>query len=188
MNFKQRLLYTVYPLLRFIKGFSKKDLRVNDRKAPVSIYDLVIDTPERSIRLSEFKGKKLVIVNIASECGYTRQLQSLNRLAEMNVAIIGFPSNDFKNQEPLEDEEILSFCRLNYGVDFPIAKKSVVASSPGQNVIFRWLTDSAMNGWNDEPPKWNFSKYIINEEGNLVAVSGPATDPLSGRFRKMLGG
>ena len=123
-----------------------------------------------------------MIVNTASNCGYTNQYQELQKLyqtAKENLEIIAFPANDFKEQEKGNDDEIAKFCSINYGVQFPIAKKSSVTKNEDQNNIFSWLTNKQQNGWNDYQPHWNFSKYLINEEGILTHYFHPAISPLS---------
>jgi glutathione peroxidase len=121
-------------------------------------------------------------VNTASDCGYTDQYDDLQKLYEENkdkLLILGFPANDFKEQEKGTDEEIARFCKLNYGVAFPLMKKSSVIKRPGQNVVFKWLTDSTQNGWNTKPPSWNFAKYLVNEQGMLTNYFGSSVSPLS---------
>ena len=123
-----------------------------------------------------------MLVNTASNCGYTDQYEALQKLYEEhkgNLVIIGFPANDFKEQEKGSDEEIAQFCRMNFGVSFPLMKKSVVIKKTEQNEIFKWLSDSVMNGWNNKPPSWNFCKYIVNEEGVLTNYFGASISPLS---------
>ena len=93
--------------------------------------------------------------------------------------VIGFPANDFHGQEPKGDEEIEKFCTINFGVSFPLASKSVVVKSPQQNDVFKWLTDKGKNGWNDQQPSWNFSKFVVDEEGVLTNYFDPAISPLS---------
>ena len=95
------------------------------------------------------------------------------------LLVIGFPANDFKEQEKGTDEEIAQFCKMNFGVSFPLAKKSVVIRSAQQNPVYQWLTDSTRNGWNKKPPTWNFTKYLVNEEGKLTHYFGPSVSPLS---------
>jgi glutathione peroxidase len=118
-------------------------------------------------------------VNVASGCGYTPQygeLQSFFLNENKRLAVIAIPSADFRNQEKRNDEEILSFCR-SYKVTFPILKKTRVKKGEGQDPIFYWLTHAEANGWNDHDAEWNFSKYLIDEEGNLKHVFGPAVAP-----------
>jgi len=95
------------------------------------------------------------------------------------LVIIGFPANDFKEQEKGDDEEIAAFCKINYGVTFPLAKKSSVISGPSQNIIFHWLSHAKENGWLNRQPTWNFSKYLVNEEGVLTHYFDPGVSPLS---------
>src|SRR5262249_54051619 len=95
------------------------------------------------------------------------------------LTIIGFPANDFKQQEKGSDEQIAQFCKLNFGVSFPLMKKSTVVRSTDQNAVFKWLTDSSQNGWNNRLPSWNFTKYLVNQEGTLTDYFGPAVSPLS---------
>jgi glutathione peroxidase len=102
------------------------------------------------------------------------------------LEIIAFPANDFKEQEKGNDEEIAQFCKVNFGVTFPLAKKSVVVKSADQNDIFKWLTNKNQNGWNDQPPSWNFSKYLLNEQGELTHYFGPSVSPLSEEVLKAI--
>lgn len=132
--------------------------------------------------LASYKNKKILIVNTASDCGYTNQYESLQKLFEANsnqLIIIGFPSNDFQQQEKGNDEEIAQFCKINYGVTFPLAKKSVVIKSAEQNKIFEWLSNEYKNGWLNKMPSWNFCKYLIDERGALTHYFEPAIEPLS---------
>ncbi|HXL59000.1 MAG TPA: glutathione peroxidase, partial [Chitinophagaceae bacterium] len=129
-----------------------------------------------------FKGKKVLLVNTASDCGYTGQYEELEKLYQQykqRLIVIGFPANDFKEQEKGSDEEIAQFCTINYRITFPLMKKSIVIKSPGQNEVFQWLTDKNKNGWNDQQPVWNFSKYLVNEEGILSWYFDPSISPMS---------
>ena len=130
--------------------------------------------------LNTIKGKKLLIVNTASKCGYTHQYAELERLYEKNqdrLAILAFPSGDFRDQEFEDDDTITTFCKINYGIRFPVMKKSIVLKKEGQNSIYNWLTDKAKNGWNSKAPYWNFCKYLIDERGNLTHFFGPSVSP-----------
>ncbi|HAN66101.1 MAG TPA: glutathione peroxidase [Chitinophagaceae bacterium] len=150
---------------------------------PAEIYNLhVEDVTGNNIPLAQAKGKNLLLVNTASDCGYTAQYASLEELRARyphQLLIIGFPSNEFKEQEKADDESILQFCRVNYGVHFPLSKKSNVLKGDGQHPVYRWLTSKGLNGWNDKAPEWNFSKYLLDEKGRLLAYFGPQVDPLS---------
>lgn len=121
-------------------------------------------------------------MNTASNCGYTNQYEDLQKLYQQfndQLQIIAFPANDFKEQEKGNDTDIAQFCQVNFGVTFPLAKKSVVIPSGDQNNIFQWLTDKSKNGWNEKSPSWNFSKYLVNEQGTLTHYFDPSVSPLS---------
>ncbi len=127
------------------------------------------------------RGKKVLIVNTASKCGFTNQYADLEKLSERykdKLVIIAFPANDFANQENGSDEEISEFCKVNYGVTFPIAKKAGVIKNEDQQLVFKWLTDKNMNGWNDQAPEWNFNKYLISENGDLLRYFESSVAPL----------
>ena len=187
MTIRQRVLKVVYPAFTWFGRVTGKRSKVFTNESPVlppqSVYSLyVVLNNGDSIPLSNYKGKKLLLVNTASDCGYTDQYDDLQKLYEENkdkLVIIGFPANDFKEQEKGNDEEIERFCRLNYGVTFPMAKKSSVKQGAEQNPVFQWLTDKNKNGWTNKKPSWNFSKYLINEEGMLVNYFDPSISPTS---------
>jgi glutathione peroxidase len=122
------------------------------------------------VSLEQFRGKKIVVLNTASECGYTPQYADWQKYYEENKAttvVLGFPSNDFGGQEPGSEAEIAAFCQKNYGVTFPMFEK-VTVKGEGKAPLYRWLTDPNQNGWNSQEPTWNFSKYLINEKGELT--------------------
>src|SRR6185295_11779982 len=109
--------------------------------------------------------------NVASNCGFTGQYDELEKLYKSygdELVILGFPANDFKEQEKGTDEEILQFCKVNFGVTFPLFQKHSVLK-PNQGAVYKWLTDPLENGWNVQQPTWNFCKYIVDETGNLKA-------------------
>lgn len=148
-----------------------------------SIYDFKVkDIDNKDFDFSSLKGKKILIVNVASKCGYTPQYTELEELYQKykndGFVIIGFPSNDFKGQEPGTNAEIKEFCTLNYGVTFPIMSKVVVK---GENVspIYQWLTLKSQNGKLDSEVMWNFQKYLIDQNGNIVKMLPSKTTPLS---------
>ncbi|MBI2419269.1 MAG: glutathione peroxidase [Ignavibacteriales bacterium] len=138
-----------------------------------SIYSYSItDINGKKLQLESFRGKKILIVNTASKCGFTPQYEGLEALYKKyggKLIVLGFPANDFMSQEPGSNEEIAAFCKQNYGVTFLLAEKSIV-SGEQKSPIFTWLTDKNLNGWNSQEPKWNFYKYLISETGELLAV------------------
>lgn len=152
-------------------------------KPPVSFYELTITLNEGKIlHFSELKGKKVLLVNTASDCGYTNQYKALQELHEKlhsKLVVIGFPANDFKEQEKGDDEAIAAFCKTNFHISFPLAKKSSVVNGTNQNEVFRWLTDKTKNGWNEQAPAWNFSKYLVSEDGMLLNYFDPGISPVS---------
>jgi glutathione peroxidase len=195
MTGRQRILKMVYPLwIAFTKlmGRNTKILANAKNIRPAqSIYDLSVALNNgSSLPLQTFKGKKLLLVNTASDCGYTNQYDDLQKLYQQfndQLEIIAFPANDFKEQEKGSDHDIAQFCRVNFGVTFPLAKKSVVIQSGDQNNIFKWLTDKSKNGWNEQPPSWNFSKYLVNEQGTLTHYFDPSVSPLDEEVLKAVG-
>jgi glutathione peroxidase len=149
---------------------------------PKSIHQFkVIGLDGGEIDFSTFKGKKILIVNTASECGYTPQYKDLEALYNQfkdKLVIVGFPSNDFGGQEPGSNDEIKTFCTKNYGVSFPMAAK---VSVKGDNTapIYQWLTQKEKNGVLDAEIKWNFNKFLLNENGEIIAKFESSTNPLS---------
>jgi glutathione peroxidase len=165
-------------LLTFISGMasslfscSQPVSKPPDAKMKTSIYEIKVKTIDGTeTTLSSFKGKKMLIVNVASECGYTPQYADLQKLHEQygdKVAVLGFPANDFGAQEPGNEETIKSFCQKNYGVTFPMFSKIQVKGND-MHPLYQWLTDPEKNGWNNRQPAWNFNKYLVDENGNLT--------------------
>ncbi len=154
-----------------------------------SIYDFKVDALEGgSIDLAAYKGKKILIVNTASKCGYTPQYEGLEKLYEKyksNLVVIGFPANNFMFQEPGENAEIKTFCQKNYGVTFPMAAKISVKGKK-MHPLYVWLTQKKYNQFSDNSVKWNFQKYLIDEKGNLVGVFAPGVDPMSEEIIKAI--
>lgn len=190
---KQKILRFLYPFIRKVAKSGKNGtvLKNENRIAPTaSFYEQKVTLSNGNlIDLAAYAGKKVLIVNTASNCGYTGQYEELQQLHEKlgdKLAIIAFPANDFAEQEKSNDSEISQFCQVNYGVTFPIAKKGVVLKKEGQLPIFKWLTDSKANGWNNHQPDWNFGKYMIDEKGILTNYFGPSISPLEDDFLKAL--
>ena len=155
-------------------------------KSPVppktSLYDIQINSiSNEPINLSEYEGKKILIVNVASKCGFTPQYAGLQELHEKygdQLVIIGVPCNQFMNQEPGSSEEISNFCQKNYGVNFLITEKVDVK---GKNIhpIYQWLTEKEFNGNVDSNVKWNFQKYLISATGELLEIFSSKTKPMA---------
>lgn len=194
MTGKQKILKTVYPIWIAFTKLMGKNMKivtnVNNVLPAESIFELSVSLNNGStLPLQTCKGKKLLLVNTASDCGYTNQYEDLQKLYQQfndQLEVIAFPANDFKEQEKGSDSEIAQFCKVNFGVTFPLAKKSVVVKSNEQNNIFKWLTSKSKNGWNEQPPTWNFSKYLINEQGILTHYFDPSISPLSEEVTKAI--
>jgi len=190
MNIKQRFLKAAYPMV--MKMSKKSHLSNTKNEKPTSDFlNLKIMLNDGTeIPLDSFKGKKIMIVNTASDCGFTGQYDQLEQLYQKHkdrLIIIGFPSNEFGSQEKGNDESIASFCKINYGVSFPMATKGEVLKNDTQQDVYKWLTDGKLNGWNNQVPTWNFCKYLINEDGVLVDFFNSGIDPLGKEVEDALG-
>ena len=167
-------------LVGFVYPFFKaKELDIKNLSENFYDYSLELIDGEK-ITLDKYKGKKVIIVNVASKCGYTYQYGGLQNLYEEysdKIEIIGIPSNDFMWQEPGKNKDIQTFCSVNYGVTFPIIKKTVVKKNINQHPIYSWLSSKQLNGWNDSEPGWNFYKYLVNEKGELVDILSSKVKP-----------
>jgi len=136
------------------------------------------------IPMEQYKGKKIIILNVASKCGYTPQYADWQTYYETNmenVVVLGFPCNQFMSQEPGNASEIATFCEKNYGVTFPMFEK-VDVKGENQCEVYKWLTDPKQNGWNSEVPSWNFCKYLIDEDGKLTHFFASKIKPDSPEF------
>ena len=154
----------------------------NTDAAKMTIYDFTIKGLDGgTIDFSKYKGKKILIVNTASKCGYTPQYEGLEALYEKykdKLVVVGFPANNFKSQEPGTNAEIKEFCKQNYGVTFPMAAK---ISVKGDDVapIYKWLCNKAENGVLDAEIKWNFNKFLLDENGKIIAKFDSDVTPMS---------
>lgn len=184
MTGKQQFLKTVYPIFQKLTNLFKihRNILQSNTAAVTNFFDLSVTlTTGKTVSMETFKGKKILIVNTASDCGYTAQYDDLEKLYQQhknNLIIIAFPANDFKEQEKNDDAAIAEFCKINYGVTFPLAQKSVVINNTNQHAVFKWLTQKDLNGWNSKAPTWNFCKYLVNEQGNLTHFFEAAVNPL----------
>jgi glutathione peroxidase len=188
MSIRQQLLKTFYPALLWLTGAANKNNRFivqSPQQPPVSFYTLTATTINgQPFDFSTLKGKKVLLVNTASDCGYTAQYEELQQLFARfgdKLMIVGIPSNEFKQQEQGTDTEIENFCKRNYGVTFVLLQKSIVKKTSGQSPVYQWLTDPQKNGWNKQEPVWNFSKYLIDEQGRLTHYMDPSVSPLDNR-------
>lgn len=156
---------------------------------PKSIYDFKVTALDGgTIDFSDFKGKKILIVNTASKCGFTPQYEGLENLYKQHkdkLVIVGFPANDFGKQEPGTNDEIATFCKKNYGVTFPMAAKISVKGND-MAPIYHWLTKKEYNNYKNSSVKWNFQKYLIDEQGNLIEVFGSMVKPESDKLTEAI--
>lgn len=154
-----------------------------------SIYDISINNIDGDkIDLGTYKGKKILFVNVASECGFTGQYEDLQKLYETyqeNLMIIGVPCNQFGGQEPGTADEIKTFCEKNYGVEFLITEK-VAVKGENQHPLYAWLTKKSINGLKDSTVKWNFQKYLVDEQGRFIDYYMSTTKPMSSKITKYL--
>ena len=185
MTTRQKILKFLYPVLNklsLLTGKSNKILK-STNVATTSFYDLTTTLNNGSeLDFASLKGKKVLLVNTASDCGYTNQYEGLQALQEKfkdKLVLIGFPANDFGEQEKGSDSTIEQFCKVNFGVTFPLAKKSTVIKNEEQNPVYQWLTNEEKNGWNYTAPTWNFCKFLVGENGELTHFFEAAIEPMS---------
>lgn len=151
------------------------------RPATGTVYDYTVKTIDgKDVKLSKYKGKKLLIVNTASKCGFTPQYKELEELSKKygdKVTVLGFPSNSF-NQELASNSEVASFCEKNYGVTFPLFS-TVAVKGDDADPLYKFLSDKQKNGAVADAPTWNFCKYLVDEKGHVVAFYPSKVKPLS---------
>lgn len=168
-------------MIGFICLFAITLTSLNAQK--MTLHDFTVtDINGNSFDLAQLKGKKVLVVNTASECGLTPQYETLEEVYKEyggeQFTIIGFPANNFGGQEPGTDEEIKGFCKKNYGVTFPMMSK-ISVKGEDQNEVYQWLTQKKKNGVEDAEVTWNFQKFLIDEEGNYVSMVPPRESPAS---------
>lgn len=173
----------IMSLLTVLLGIQQKVI------AQKNIYDFKINGLEGGvIDFAAFKGKKIMIVNTASKCGFTPQYEELETLYKNyqdKLVLIGFPSNNFLFQEPGDNQSIAAFCKKNYGVTFPMAEK-INVKGKNKHPIYVWLTQKKYNHFSDNKVKWNFQKYLLNENGKLIAIFAPNVKPLSEEITSLI--
>ena len=154
-----------------------------------NIYDINIQSLQnKPINLSEFKGKYILFVNVASKCGFTPQYKDLEKLYQEHkdkLVVIGVPCNQFGKQEPGNSDEIQEFCQVNYGVSFLITEKVDVKGS-NQHPLYSWLTSKSLNNKKNSSVKWNFQKYLVDENGGFIDYYFSLTKPMSRKITKHL--
>jgi len=153
------------------------------------VYDISLNKiTGEAFKLSDFKGKKILIVNTASKCGYTSQYGDLEKLYQDHkdkLEIVGMPCNQFMGQEPGQNSDIAAFCKKNYGVTFTLLEKGDVKGSK-QHPLYNWLTKKEYNGVDNFNITWNFNKFLLNEDGKLIEYFGSGVSPTSGKITSLL--
>jgi len=167
---------------------TSKNTEIMDKIQPIYQFK-VKDINGNEFDFSQLKGKKIMIVNTASECGLTPQYKELEKLSKLSnsLVIIGFPANNFGAQEPGSNAEIAKFCSVNYGVSFPMMSK-ISVKGDDMHPLYQYLTQKSLNGFSDNEVTWNFQKYIIDEEGFLIKILPPKIPPMDTQFMKWLDG
>lgn len=193
MTVRQNFLKAVYPIFMWLQKLVKgnRDILTNEStEPPISFYTLKAVNGYGSLfDFAGLKGKKVMIVNTASDCGFTQQYEELQKIYEQfngKLEIIAFPANNFGEQEKGTDEQIATFCKNNYNIGFPVMSKSNVVVSAEQTPVYQWLTNPFSNGWNNKAPSWNFAKYLVDERGKLINYFGPSVSPLSTEIVKAI--
>jgi glutathione peroxidase len=185
MGIFKKIITKFYGLRMKISRLTGLGIHINTNPKPVtpaeSFYSLHAKANNGElVSFENFRGKKILLVNLASQCGYTPQYNELEQLHRFNkdkITVLGFPSNDFGGQEPGTDEEIENFCKVNFGVTFQLFHKDHV-SGAGKQPVYQWLCNAGKNGWNNQEPAWNFFKYLVDEHGNLNKVFSSSVSPL----------
>ena len=165
-----------------VSATKRKAQTADAKAAPNAFHELTVTGIDgKEIQMKDFQGKYVLCVNVASKCGFTPQYKGLQALYEKyqdKLVIIGFPSNQFLMQEPGSEEEIATFCEINYGVTFPLTEKIKVKGG-GQHPVYAWLTQKKYNGVSDAKVSWNFNKFLISPEGKWLAHFPSKVGPMS---------
>jgi len=173
---------TIMITLLSLSSFFGVDKEDSDLMRNASFYDLTVEGIKgETLSMKDLQGKYVLCVNVASKCGYTPQYKGLQELYEKyqdKLIVIGFPCNQFLFQEPGSEEEIQSFCEVNYGVSFPMTSK-VKVKGKDQHPVYQWLTSQELNGETNHKVKWNFHKFLVSPEGKLIGSFPSKVQPLS---------
>ena len=203
MTMKRKIVFAIVSILTLTSLMSFRLIKMlfSDKKMvsvkPVNVmtkgsfYDFSLKSLDgkETIDFSKYKGKKVVVLNTASECGYTPQYadwQAFYKEHGDKIVVLGVPANNFGGQEPGSNKEIATFCQKNYGVTFQMLEKVSVVGSD-QHPLYKWLSKKDLNGWNDKEPTWNFCKYVINEKGEVSHFFASGVKPNSPEFKKAVG-
>jgi glutathione peroxidase len=183
MNALKRIVLSTLALVSIV---SNSQTKINQN---MSLYTIEINSLDgKPIHLNDYKGKYILFVNVASECGFTGQYEDLQKLYDTyqdKLMVIGVPCNQFGSQEPGTADQIQSFCSKNYGVTFLMTEKINVKGEL-QHPLYKWLTNKELNGVKSTSVKWNFQKYLVDDKGNFVDYFYSITKPLSSKITRQL--
>jgi glutathione peroxidase len=183
MNSLKRIVLSTLALVSIV---SNSQTKINQN---MSLYTIEINSLDgKPIHLNDYKGKYILFVNVASECGFTGQYEDLQKLYDTyqdKLMVIGVPCNQFGSQEPGTADQIQSFCSKNYGVTFLMTEKINVKGEL-QHPLYKWLTDKELNGVKSTSVKWNFQKYLVDDKGNFIDYFYSITKPLSSKITRQL--
>ena len=189
VNYMSKIIGIFLITILTYTGIKLSDIPKNDFSKMKSIYEIPLnDIKGNPLELSKFKGKYMLFVNVASKCGFTKQYKELQQLYVNNqdkIVVIGVPCNQFGNQEPGNEKQISLFCSEKYNVTFPLTEKLKVRGSE-QHMLYAWLTSKFLNGSKNSSVKWNFQKYLVSPDGNLVDYWYSLTSPSSSKITNYL--
>ena len=189
VNYMSKIIGIFLITILTYTGIKLSNIPKNDFSKMKSIYEIPLnDIKGNPLELSKFKGKYMLFVNVASKCGFTKQYKELQQLYVNNqdkIVVIGVPCNQFGNQEPANEKQISLFCSEKYNVTFPLTEKLKVRGSE-QHMLYAWLTSKFLNGSKNSSVKWNFQKYLVSPDGNLVDYWYSLTSPSSSKITNYL--
>ena len=189
VNYMSKIIGIFLITILTYTGIKLSNIPKNDFSKMKSIYEIPLnDIKGNPLELSKFKGKYMLFVNVASKCGFTKQYKELQQLYVNNqdkIVVIGVPCNQFGNQEPGNEKQISLFCSEKYNVSFPLTEKLKVRGSE-QHMLYAWLTSKFLNGSKNSSVKWNFQKYLVSPDGNLVDYWYSLTSPSSSKITNYL--
>jgi len=181
--------YILLIIMSIFSVFTSSNKASKSNEVPASLYEISINSLDgQNLDLEQYKGKKILFVNVASKCGFTPQYEDLEKLQDNyadQLVVIGVPCNQFGGQEPGSPLEIQEFCQLNYGVSFPLTEKVDVKGTE-QHPLYAWLTNKELNGTKSSSVKWNFQKYLVDENGQLIDFYYSTTNPTSKKITQHL--
>jgi glutathione peroxidase len=181
-------VFGIWKFLLARKPVATVNIPISNEVSPILDQCILKLNSKEKLCLNDFKGKKILLVNVASECGFTKQYADLEKLYTTykdKLVIIGFPCNQFGGQEPGTEEEIATFCSSKFAVTFPLTTKIYVKGDK-QHPIYKWLTSKTLNGVNDYSVNWNFNKFMLDENGQLIGYFSSRINPMDSDIINLL--